>query len=158
MSITTNVTTSNRHAEKPVWERSLKSCNPFARNEVQTEPAFVLQFCDVTKVFCGKGSLCKGFSASKLPCVKLCVKASACKSFCVLPSSCLQGFSTCCLVVCRLSPEIWSQNCPHIETFDTSDLFPRIGLPIISTCLLFVALLFSSCLLDLSDVVPPFAT
>ena len=60
----------------------------------------------------------------------------------------------CCLVVCRLSPEMWSQNCPHIETFDNSDLFPRIGLPIISTCLPFVALLFSSCLLDLSDVVP----
>ena len=66
----------------------------------------------------------------------------------------LQGFSMCCLVVCRLSPELWSQNCPHIETFDNSDLFPRIGLPIISTCLPFVALLFSSCLLNLSDVVP----
>ena len=37
---------------------------------------------------------------------------------------------------------------------DNSDLFPRIGLPIIFTCLPFVALLFSSCLLDLSDVVP----
>ena len=72
----------------------------------------------------------------------------------MLSSSCLQGFSMCCLVVCRLSPEMWSQNCPHIETFDNSDLFPRIGLPIISTCLPFVALLFSSCLLDLSDVVP----
>ena len=31
---------------------------------------------------------------------------------------------------------------------------PRIGLPIISTCLPFVALLFPSCLSDLSDVVP----
>ena len=72
----------------------------------------------------------------------------------MLSSSCLQGLSMCCLVVCRLSPEMWSQNCPHIETFDTSDLFPRIGLEIISTCLPFVALLFSSCLLDLSDVVP----
>ena len=72
----------------------------------------------------------------------------------MLSSSCLQGFSMCCLVVCRLSPEMWSQNCPHIETFDNSDLFPRIGLPIISTCLPFVALLFSSCLSDLSDVVP----
>ena len=49
---------------------------------------------------------------------------------------------------------MWSQNCPHIETFDNSDLFPRIGLPIISTCLPFVALLFPSCLSDLSDVVP----
>ena len=45
-------------------------------------------------------------------------------------------------------------NCPHIETFDNPDLFPRIGLPIISTCLPFVALLFPSCLSDLSDVVP----
>ena len=72
----------------------------------------------------------------------------------MLSSSFLQGFSMCCLVVCRLSPEMWSQNCPHIETFDNPDLFPRIGLPIISTCLPFVALLFPSCLSDLSDVVP----
>ena len=46
------------------------------------------------------------------------------------------------------------QNRPHIETFDNPDLFPRIDLPIISTCLPFVALLFPSCLSDLSDVVP----
>ena len=46
------------------------------------------------------------------------------------------------------------RNRPHIKTFDNPDLFPRIGLPIISTCLPFVALLFPSCLSDLSDVVP----
>ena len=74
----------------------------------------------------------------------------------MLSPSCFQGFFMCCLVVFHVSPRCGSNSLPiALEAFQDSHLFPRIGLPNISTCLPFVALLFPSCLSNVVSRLPP---
>ena len=99
----------------------------------------------------------------------------------MLSPSCLQGFSTCFLVVFHLSPgcglpvvvshllprflkllssclplvsQMWSPN-GLLIAFHTSHLSPRIGFPIVSKCLPCVTPLFPSCLSDVDSYLSP---